>query len=183
MDGRKSVCAACGLRRNPPIALCREAPKSAANPPSDAGPVRRIFAEFRGKSPASSQWVCAASGTPADLAKLGGLKKIRLADGRVLSFDPRTAALAADAGRRLHITGARLAVRGGQNPGEEFDAGEIAALVYVADKPHIDGGEVTEYTHEMGEETGIRPHLIIDGEGFPLIEGGDYDITADGIIN
>ncbi len=139
-----------------------------------------VFTEFRGKNvtkktrvPASQ----AAAGTPSTLAILGTLKELRLR-GKTLRF--KTGKLTADGRKRLHIVGVKINYRG--NPGGEIDAGEILAVTYQADKPHIEEG-VYNYVHKFGEEGGTRPHLIIDQEGRPKIEGGSYDITADGIID
>jgi hypothetical protein len=137
-----------------------------------------VFTEFRGKSVTRKSKVRAATGTPSTLAKLGALKELKLR-GRTLRFGGG-ASLAADGRKRLHVVGTRMKVRG--NPGGEVDVGEIISVTYCADKPHIEAGTFN-YVHKFGEEGGVRPHLIVDPEGYPIIEGGSYGITADGIID
>lgn len=138
-----------------------------------------VYNQFRGKEVTRKTRVTAASGTPSPLAKLGGLVELKIR-GRVLRFNQSRVALAADSRKRLHITGARFQVRG--NPEGEVDMGEVLSVTYRADKPHIEEG-VFNYVHKFGEEGGTRPHLIIDEEGYPKLEGGSYGITEDGIID
>jgi hypothetical protein len=138
-----------------------------------------VFSEFRGKGVTTKTRVKAARGTPSVLAKLGGLRELKLR-GKTLRNFPAGAALAADGRKKLHITGVKLRVRG--NPGGEVDMGEILSVTYRADKPHVESGTY-DYVHKLGEEGGKRPHLIVDEEGYPIIEGGSYRITADGIID
>jgi len=136
----------------------------------------KVFSEFRGKEVTRRTNVKAAIGTPATLAELGRLKELKLR-GRTLKF--RTGKLAADGRKRLHIVGVKMQYRG--NPsGSEIDCGEILAVTYQADKDHIEKG-VFNYVHSFGEGGTTRPHLIIDPEGYPKIEGGGYSITEDGI--
>ncbi len=60
---------------------------------------------------------------------------------------------------------------------------EVAVVGYVTAKDHIGDGETFEFYHQMGEENGVRPVLLIDADGFPLLQGGSYEIKAEGIIN
>ena len=136
-----------------------------------------VFSEFRGKGATTKTKATAATGTPRVLAKLGTLQELHVR-GKRLNFGG-SAALAADGRKKLHITGARFAK---PNPPGEVDYGEILSVVYRADKPHIETG-VFDYKHHFGEDGGRRPHLIVDAEGYPKIEGGDYKIDADGIID
>lgn len=138
----------------------------------------KVFSEFRGKEVARSKKVSAATGTPSTLAELGKLKELKLR-GKTLKF--RAGHLAADGRKKLHIVGVKLKYRG--NPeGAEIDAGEIISVTYEADKGHIEPG-VFNYVHKFGEDGGVRPHLVVDPEGYAKIEGGSYTINADGIID
>jgi hypothetical protein len=145
-----------------------------ANPP-----VSKVFTEFRGREIRKrTPNIEAANGTPTKLAEIGKLKELKLRN-RTLTF--RGGHLAADGRKQLHIVGVKMKYRG--NPaGSEIDCGEILSVTYEADKPHIESGTYN-YIHKFGEEGGVRPHLIIDPEGYPKIEGGSYDITSDGIID
>lgn len=204
MDGKKTVCAKCGVTRNPgkthavpagsqwqkwfeklKKSLKGPTEKKATNPCKNRrtrNSAKEVFEEFRGKPVRSSKLYKAAEGTPKDVGVLGGLQEFKLRGGHFLRFDQSKVKLAADGRKKLHILGARMKVRGA-TPGDEHDAGEVMHVVYVADKPHIDGGVVTEYVHKFGEEGGVLPHLVIDREGYPKLEGGSYRITEDGIID
>jgi hypothetical protein len=119
---------------------------------------------------------------PSTLAQLGKLKELKLRGGRRVKF-PRRARLAADGRGKLYITGARFQkVRGVRNPDEVAVVDEIVEVVYETTKEHLDGVPV-EYVHKFGEEGGVPPVLEIDSEGFPLIEGGSYQIGSPGIID
>jgi hypothetical protein len=137
----------------------------------------KVFTEFRGKGVTRKTKVKAASGTPSTLAELGKLRELKLR-GRTLRF--KAGRLAADGRKKLHIVGVKMKYRG--NPGGEIDVGEIISVTYEADKPHVESG-IYNYIHKFGEEGGKRPHLIVDPEGYPVIEGGSYRINADGIID
>jgi hypothetical protein len=136
-----------------------------------------VFSEFRGKNATTKTKATAARGTPAVLAKLGGLQELHVR-GKRLRFNGR-ASLAADGRKKLHIVGAKFAR---PNPPGEVDYGEILSVVYRADKPHIEAGTY-DYKHHFGEDGGRKPHLVVDEEGYPIIEGGSYRITEDGIID
>jgi hypothetical protein len=140
--------------------------------------VDSVFSEFRGKDVSRASKLSAATGTPSTLAELGRLKGLKLR-GRTLRFN--SGRLAADSRKKLHVVGVKMKYRGNPN-GSEIDVGEILSVTYQADKPHIEKG-VFKYVHKFGEEGGVRPHLIIDAEGYPKIEGGSYGITSDGIID
>jgi len=89
------------------------------------------------------------------------------------------AARLAHKGNRLYITGARFRK---PNPPGEVDYGEILRVCYTADKPHIESdGKSRAYEHKFGERGGIRPHLVVDAEGLPIISGGSYTVPEEGI--
>ena len=136
-----------------------------------------VFSEFRGKNAATKTRAQAAAGTPATLAKLGQLRELRLR-GKKLSFGG-SASLAASGRKKLYVVGVRMKR---PNPPGEVDYGEILSVTYRADKPHVEQGTF-DYVHKFGDDGGKRPHLIVDAEGYPKLEGGSYKIDADGIIN
>lgn len=136
-----------------------------------------VFSEFRGKGATTKSKAKAAKGTPPVLAKLGQLRELRLR-GRSIKFGG-SAALAADGRKKLHVVGVQMKR---PNPPGEIDYGEVISVTYRADKPHIEEGTF-DYVHKFGEEGGRRPHLIVDEEGMPVLEGGSYKISEDGIID
>jgi len=81
----------------------------------------------------------------------------------------------------------------GHAPTEEFEIdvpetprrlaamGEIESITYAATKPHIDGGHVTRYTHDFGEDGGVPPLLAQNEDHDLFFIGGDYTVTERGI--
>jgi hypothetical protein len=140
-----------------------------------------VFTEFRGKEVRSKSKATAATGTPKVLANLGALKELDV-DGRTKRFGGR-AVLAADGRKKLHIVNVKMAR---PNPPGEIDYGEIRRIMYYADKPEVqlasgdDPKEKFQYNHHFSRP---YPHLIVDSEGYPVIEGGNYKISADGILD
>lgn len=137
-----------------------------------------LYKQFRGKPVTRiSAPVNAAAGTPSKVAELGKLRELKLR-GRTLRFRKGRARLGGSGRRKLYIGGVRMRDR--TNPGREVDMGEILGVVYEADKPHIETGSHL-WRHRFGDTGGTRPHLVIDREGYPRIEGGTYTITERGI--
>jgi len=146
------------------------------------GPTRKngtgaheLFETFRGKPVSTRSQGTAANGTPKTLAQLGKLREIQL-PGRRLTWPNGSKARLGGRNNRLHIVNATLGYRSNHS-GQEVDLGPILSITYEADKPHIEEGTYN-YKHRF---EGTRPHLVIDEESRPVIEGGSYTITADGI--
>ena len=68
-------------------------------------------------------------------------------------------------------------------PNEINPIGEIDHVVYGTFKPHHGDHEYTHYLHKLGEESGKRPILCVDKQGFPVIRGGNYKIEPRGIVD
>ena len=140
---------------------------------------RRLYEKFSGKQARRENSVTAPTGTPANVAKLGTLRMIETADGRKWKFRGAGAPiLAADHRHKLHVVGGAYRM----NP-TGAECGEIVRVEYETDKPHLGQTTPAIYFHELGEETGERPTLRIDGDGLMHIDGGAYTIEADGIHN
>lgn len=138
-----------------------------------------VFSEFRGKDVRSKSKAIAATGTPKVLAALGALRELKV-NGKTLHFGGK-ATLAADGRKRLHIVGTRFKK---PNPPGEVDFGSITSVTYYSDKPIVqeDSGDDPKakfnYVHRFERS---KPRLIVDEEGFGIIEGGSYTITDAGI--
>lgn len=149
------------------------------NPGKATRKTAALYERFSGKPARRQNSVSAPSNTPAQVAKLGILRLIETSDGRRWKFSGNDAPfLAADHKQKLHVVGGRYRA----NPGGQ-DCGEIVRIEYETDKPHLGQKAPAIYFHELGEETGDRPTLVIDGDGLIRIEGGEYWIEADGIHN
>lgn len=135
---------------------------------------------FRGRPVKRYYNVATSNRTPTTgLNEAGPLKKIILAGGYTYRFNGRAKLMYK--GNRIYFGGWKFAK---PNPPGEVDLGEIKMIEYVADKPHIEGDNLKRiYFHKMGEKGGERPRLIIEPDGMPFPEGGDYEVTADGIVN
>jgi len=146
---------------------------------SNPSAVTELYQSFSGKRARRKNAVTAPTGTPSNLAKLGRLRLIQTTDGRRWKFSGSEAPfLAADHKQKLHVVGGRYRA----NPAG-CECGEIARIEYETSKPHLGQETPAIYFHELGEESGERPTLVIDDEGLIRIEGGDYWIEADGIHN
>lgn len=141
---------------------------------------KRGFNAFRGRPVRNHISTFAANGTPRDLKECGKMVDLKLAGGKTVRFPGGNARLC-HKGNRLYLTGARFRK---PNPPGEVDYGEIARICYHADKPHLEHDtKARPYEHKFGEDGGIRPHLVIDAEGLPIISGGSYRVTPEGIVD
>jgi hypothetical protein len=155
------------------------------NPNSSA--LQRIFKDFHGHANTGEVFTgLAPAGTPKDLAMLGHLRLIKLANGKSQAFPDGFAQLgAAQQGRtrRLYIVVAQpLKTPAALQNGAPHNYGEIAQVEYTAYKPHLYGTNSPNYLfyHRLGEEGGRRPQLILQNGCFLPIEG-DYKIQREGI--
>lgn len=63
------------------------------------------------------------------------------------------------------------------------ELGEARTIVY-RERKHFDDFTLINYQHEFGEENGKRPTLYYDrGKNRLLLEGGDYEVRPEGIVN
>jgi hypothetical protein len=125
-------------------------------------------------------------GTPRDVAMLGKLIELGMADGQLLTFEDNPAVLCASGGKRRRRLYIGLTVPyempDDTEPGREFDYGEVSTVVYKSRKPHLDTGRLNEYEHQFGDEGGELPHLILI-DGLMRFRFGSYYITKYGLQN
>lgn len=137
---------------------------------------------FQGAASGKVSELKAANSAPSDLARIGKLVFIKLAGASAQTRIPG-AMVAVDKSGKLWLCGSRAPMfRQKAKPGEALDYGYIDQVCYFTTKRHLDNAP-TEYVHSFGEEGGKRPRLLVDHEGMPILRGGDYKITADGIVN
>ncbi len=121
-------------------------------------------------------------GTPRDVAMLGKLIELGMADGQLLTFEDNPAALGASGGkikRRLHIgLSFPYEMPEGLEMGREHNYGDILHCAYSAKKPHLDTGKLNEYEHEFEDEF---PQLILVN-GLLRLRFGSYTVSKYGII-
>ncbi len=120
-------------------------------------------------------------GTPRDVAMLGKLIELGMADGQLLTFEDNPAALGASGGkikRRLHIgLSFPYAMPEGLEMGREYIYGDILSCAYKTRKPHLDTGKLNEYEHEFEDEL---PQLFFVN-GLLRLRFGSYRISKFGI--
>lgn len=157
--------------------------KSAIRNPKSAIAKRRTFEMFQGRKATTAKAMPVSRHAPANLDQLGDLVEIKLRGGKVIKFNPRKFKLTAARGK-LWIVGGPVAPGDGSVPVHVVNpVAEIDHVVYGTRKPHHGDHAYTHYIHKLGEESGKRPILCVDREGFPVIRGGNYKIEARGIVD
>lgn len=158
--------------------------------------VETLFEDFQGRPTDGFDLYNAPEWTPGDVAVLGGLNSLHLEGIEKVDFDPAHVVLAADKDGELLVLGAQfdgeVTIPEGEGSYEVIETpaympsdvvliAPIKKIAYETHKDHIgDGGEYC-FVHKFGEEGGERPFLALDPDGFPMIIGGDYYITHEGI--
>lgn len=144
---------------------------------------RRTYEMFQGRKAENMVAMPVSIHAPAKMDQLGDLIELKLTNGQTLKLNPKKFKLCAANGR-LWITGGTFAKA---NPAEKANVlnpiAEIDHVVYGTFKPHHGDHNYTHFIHKLGEESGHKPILAVDREGFPVIRGGKYKIEARGIVN
>jgi len=132
------------------------------------------------------------AGNYALLGKLLALYVKPHAGGQVQMIKPRgTIVISDESARHLWFVGGdqditeALAVFGAVDRGAGlFELGEARRIDYKQRKEHVPDPDVDEWRHEFGEESGVRPLVLFDATHKRLLlEGGDYVVRREGIVN
>lgn len=171
------------VTKKPRVTRRRKMKRNHARTLNPDSPIDKISNMFQGEISGKTQYVEGANGTPDELARIGKLDSFELKDGTLVEFEK--AFLGCDKDGDLHIVGIGLAMPDHASPTDTAvnDLGEIEVVNYTTAKRHITDGKVTHFYHNFGEDTGVRPHLVIDHEGMPILAGGEYDVRREGIVN
>jgi hypothetical protein len=148
-------------------------------------PKRRTYEMFQGRPATKSVRLPVSRHAPDRLDQLGDLIELKLSDGQMLRPNPSQFKLCAARGK-LWIAGGRFARPVRTNPTNQNvlnPIAEIEHVVYGTRKDHLGDHGYTQYIHKLGEETGKRPILAVDSDGYPVIRGGEYKIESRGIVN
>ena len=146
-------------------------------------PRSRTFEKFQGRPVTTAKQMPISKHAPARVAQLGDLIELRLVGGKVIKPNPKRFKLCAANGK-LWIAGGKFAKPNPKAAANEINPiAEISHVVYGTRKPHHGDNAYTHYIHKLGEESGKRPLLTVDREGFPVIRGGNYKIEARGIVD
>lgn len=171
--------------------------KGRRNPGSlEAG--SELYEEFHGESAQHVDTIEEPSPRPVTLTELGDLIELQVKrpvgwKWAVFDFTGRGVKLASNvAGSQLYFVGGNQKVSRGElthagadNSKELIDIGECMIIAYRARKTFVDG-VASNYEHNFGEETGVRPRLLYDCRGPQprlFLSGGAYRVEAAGIIN
>jgi hypothetical protein len=132
------------------------------------------------------------AGDYAQLGKMLALYVKPYGGGQVQMIQPRDTLLVADeSARQLWFVGgdqditAALGVFGARQRGAGlFELGEARRIDYRQRKEHVAHPEHDSWRHEFGEESGARPVVLFDATHKRLLlEGGEYVVRAEGIVN
>ena len=132
------------------------------------------------------------AGDYAQLGKMLALYVKPHSGGQVQMIQPRDTLLVADeSARQLWFVGgdqditAALGVFGARQRGAGlFELGEARRIDYRQRKEHVAHPEHDSWRHEFGEESGVRPVVLFDATHKRLLlEGGEYVVRAEGIVN
>jgi hypothetical protein len=122
-------------------------------------------------------------GAPNGMAKLGRLVSIKV-KGKTIKPARRNPSpeiwLCCDTNGKLWLGSTK---QGPLYAGAPGDLGEMRMIEYAESKPHLGYKNETIWFHKMGEESGRRPHLVVNDDNDLIIKGGAYRITRAGIVN
>jgi hypothetical protein len=131
-------------------------------------------------------------GDYALVGKLLALYVKPLAGGQVQVIKPTgTQVVADESARQLYFVGGdqditlALDVFGARERSAGlFELGQATRIDYKQRKEHVPDPDVDEWRHEFGEESGVRPSVLFDAKHKRLLlEGGEYVVRTEGIVN
>jgi len=115
-----------------------------------------------------------------------------LKGGQVLTITPTgVIAVADESARQIYFVGGDQDVSSGlgvfgaieRKPGV-WELGEARRIDYRQRKEHVEFPDQDAWRHEFGEESGVRPTMLFDANFKRLLlEGGEYVIREEGIVN
>jgi hypothetical protein len=157
-----------------------------------------IRSSFTGKDADTIQVYDEPHMPAGDYAQLGELLALYVKPGRggqvqQITFPKgaRPIVVADETARQIYIVGGdqnltrSLEAFGVRDRGPDlFELGEARRIDYKQRKEHVSAPEQDEWRHEFGEDTDVRPVLLYDAARQRLLlEGGEYEIRSEGIIN
>ena len=153
------------------------------NPDAATEQAAEDFEQFHGRPPKGQVEMEISDHAPKKgLSVLGALREIKLSNGS--TWRPMRTNLLRDTRGRLWIGGPKYQPKiSGLSAQEVVSVAQIIHVVYAAKKNHLGDKNSVEYIHTLGEETGERPLLAVDNQGYAIIHGGAYSIDERGIIN
>lgn len=142
---------------------------------------------FQGKTNGQKRNVIASDLQPNTTVRIGKLKKLVIngLDGKGYEINFAGEAFASiDRRKNLWFSGKDAQITNVKVPNDgQKCLGYLTQINYVTDKAHIENGNIVEYYHKFGEVNKEKPTLWLDGDGFLIVNGGDYDVWKEGIVN
>jgi hypothetical protein len=132
------------------------------------------------------------AGDYAMLGKLLALYVKPRKGGQVLQIEARGVTVVSDeSARQIYFVGGDQDVSAGftgfgalDRGAGLYELGEARRIDYKQRKEHVPHPESDSWRHEFGEETGMRPTVLYDANAKRLLlEGGEYEIREEGIVN
>ena len=157
----------------------------------DQAAATRKFQEFHGRRPETVKDIEVRQSDRRNLAGLGVLMYLQLAEGLPIRFAPQEKVILAcdPQGNQLYFVGGNqdlseiLKKAGFDQSKDLVDVGECRYVIYTTDKD-FDNFEEKDYQHEFGEESGERPRLMFDRLNKQMyLIGGAYQVKREGIVN
>jgi hypothetical protein len=157
-------------------------------------PGGELFEEFQGRPATKVSEMQVSALAPQHLDQLGDLVEIKLVGGETINLERirngkrhypfKLTGVKRGGKHRLWIVGGRFAKANPNLEDHQVEIlGEIDHVVYGSFKPSVGETKYQHFIHELGEESGIKPELGIDKDGFPVIKGGNYTIESRGIVD
>jgi hypothetical protein len=158
-----------------------------------------LYEDFHGRPPDKIEEHVEQIEVQRDLAQLGTLTELKVATisglDATIAFDPddpqkRVQLASSPDGKQLFFVGGDQSVdleavgmSGAKWVRDSMVLGVLYELTYRTEKG-FDSFRLTDYYHELGEETGVQPLLIYDPLNERLsVSGGQYQIRREGIVN
>ena len=167
-------------------------PRRRSNPEDTAA---EMYETFHGKPSEEILEVGETVHFHGNLAVLGELVEMKIAtltkkDAEISFADSGCVLCSNEHGTQLYVVGGdqtidleKLGFTGDKLDKDMITVGVLYELTYQTAKG-FDKFKLTDYYHELGEETGFQPMVIYDRlNDFILVSGGEYKIKAEGIVN
>jgi hypothetical protein len=135
------------------------------------------------------------AGDYAQLGELLALYVKPLSGGQVQTIKPqakhRPTVVSDESARQIYFAGGDQDITssldgfGARDRGTGLvELGEARRIDYKQRKEHVSDPDVDEWRHEFGEESSIRPIVLFDQKKKRLLlEGGEYEVRREGIVN
>lgn len=172
------------MRRNPSGGSMREADS--------------LYESFHGKAPTRTTRIITKTKARTDYAELGPLVELKIhlltGEKHKLNFPPdgRDAIMLCSdpSGQQLYFIGGNqevdlreIGMSGSPWEKDQMVLGVLEMVTYRTEKG-FDNFQLTDYYHELGEESGMQPLLVYDNLNQLLsVAGGQYEVRPEGIVN